>query len=229
MGLWVLPEIEKRRKYNTIVGDFLIRRIQIVFSHDRPFPKIRLNEEIKATARAKVNRDVKAGEALYEHDVDNVDDIRLTEEDPNCGHITLLIFKEKWYVSFDFRYNRKRVKDRLNAAKEFLESTRSNFAAVRFRPFFEDSFACAELLTEALLIQFSRPDTLRSHERRLETLQKWAELGNVKIEYSTLLKNLWSLRGSARYMSSTLFKKEKPKEYLDMLEEMYLFVESSIS
>lgn len=229
MDLWVLPEIEKRKKYGTIKDNFLLRRFQIVFSHDRPFPKARLNEEIKAVAIAKINRDVKAGEALYERDIDNVEDIKLTEDDPNSGHITFLLFKGSWYISFDFRYNRTRVKDRLNAAKEFLESSRVNFDASRFRPFFEASFACAELLTESLLIQFIRFDTLGDHKKRLENLSKWAELGNVKKEYPVLLKKLWRLRDSARYMSSTLFKKEKPKEYLDLLEEMYRFVENSIS
>lgn len=229
MELWVLPEIEKRKKQKRMDDNFRLRKIQIIFSHDRSFPKIRLNQEVKAIAKTKVNRKVEAGEAIYESDIENIEDIQLTYQDPNCAHITLLLFKGMWHVSFDFRYNRRRVKERLDAAKEFFESARENFEKNRLRPFFENSFACAELLTEALLIQFFKQSTLKTHDQRLEKIRDWAELGNVKEEFSNKLSKLFWLRSSARYMSTTEFKQENPKEYLDTLDEMYGFVEKSIS
>ncbi|MFH1325520.1 MAG: hypothetical protein ABIH49_01980, partial [archaeon] len=94
---------------------------------------------------------------------------------------------------------------------------------------FEDSFACAELLTMALLIQFRKQSTLKNHNQRLEGLKSWAELGNVKEKFSEKLSKLWGLRDSARYLSNTEFKKENPKEYLEVIEEMFSFVKESFS
>ena len=229
MELWVLPEIERRKKEKILGESFILTKAQILFSHDKSFPKIRLNQQVKAIAKSKANRDIKKGEIIYEKDIENIEDIKLTEQDPNYAHITLLLFKGKWFISFDFRYNKKRVKERLEASKEFLESTRENLEKNRLRPFFENSFACAELLTEALLIQFFKQSLLKGHGKRLDSIKAWAELGNVKEEFSDKLSKLWGLRDSARYMSSTEFKKENPKEYLDVLDEMYSFVEKSIS
>jgi len=229
MSLWILPEIERRKKENIIKEGFMLSKAQILFSHYRSYPKIRLNQQVKAIAKGKANRDIEKGEIVYEKDIQDIENIQLTEQDPNYSHITLLLFKGKWFISFDFRYNKKRVKERLDASKEFLESARENINKNRLRPFFENSFACAELLTEALLIQLFQQELLRSHKKRFNKIKAWAELGNVKEEYSDKLKKLWDLRGSARYMSSTEFKNENPKEYLDTLDEMYNFVEKSIS
>jgi len=206
----------------------ILRAAQIIFSHNYHFPKIRLNQQVKAIAKSKAKRDIEKGEIIYEKDVDNIEDIQLTDQDPNCAHITLLLFKGEWFVSFDFRYNKEMVKERLEAAKEFLESARENYEKDRLRPFYENSFACAELLTEALLIQFFKKSTLKSHEQRIEGMKGWAELGNVKEEFSDKLSKLEWLRDSARYLSSTEFKKENPKEYLDAIDDMYDFVEKSI-
>ena len=114
MELWVLPEIERRKKEKRLEEPFVLRTAQILFSHDKGTQKIRLNQEVKAVAKSKAKRDIKKGEIVYEKDIDNIEDIQLTEQDPNCAHITLVLFKGKWFVSFDFRYNKKqfRHKDR---------------------------------------------------------------------------------------------------------------------
>jgi uncharacterized protein (UPF0332 family) len=229
MELWVLPEIEKRKKENRLESPFVLRKVQILFSHHRTFPKIRLNQQVKAIAKGKATRNIEKGEIVYEKDIENIEDIKLTEQDPNYAHITLLLFKGKWHISFDFRYNRKRVRERLDASKEFLESARENLESKRLRPFFENLFACAELLTEALLIQFLKQSSLKGHKKRFDNIKAWAELGNVKKEFPDKLEKLWKLRDSARYMSSTEFKKENPQEYLGIVDEMYDFVKKSIS
>lgn len=225
--LWVLPEIEKRKKKGDIGDNFVLNKAQIVFSHDWDFPKIRLNEEVKAIVKSKVNRDVKAGETIYERDIDNIEDIQLTDQDPNCAHITLLLFKGNWNVSFDFRYNKDNAKEHLEAAKEFLDSVKDDFKNNRLRPLFEGSFACAELLTMALSMRFSKISTLGNHDARLDGIKKWAELGNVKNDFSKKLHKLSKLRYSARYLHTEEYKKENPKEYLDVLDEMYDFVDKS--
>ena len=64
MELWVLPEIERRRKEKILGESFILTKAQILFSHDKSFPKIRLNQQVKAIAKSKANRDIKKGEEI---------------------------------------------------------------------------------------------------------------------------------------------------------------------
>src|SRR3989344_6661483 len=179
MELWILPEIDRRKKVNGLSPNFILTKAQVIFSQDRNTPCVRLNDKVRAIAKAKINRQILKGELLYEHDIDEIENIELTNKDSNAGHITLLLFKNRWIISFDARYNKKRVKERLESAKEFYKSSKNNLENKRLRPFFENSFACAELLTEALLIQFFNKDFFKSHQSRFDKIKEWAELGNV--------------------------------------------------
>ena len=46
--IWIKPEIEKRKSLNRLPNDFKLRGAQIIFSLDRGWNKVRLNEEVKA-------------------------------------------------------------------------------------------------------------------------------------------------------------------------------------
>jgi len=229
MELWITPEIEKRKEVSRLPSDFKLRGAQIIFSQDRNFNRVRLNEEVKAIVEAKANRDIEAGEKIYESDFDEIKNIGLTDDDPNVAHITLLKLRNQWIISFDARYNKGRVKGYLEASKEFYDSSKDNLENKRLRPFYENMFACFELLTEALLIQFLHKNSLINHNSRLDYITNWAGLGNIDEKFSNTLKRLWKLRGSARYMDSTIFKNEDHKNYLKLSKELYDIVEKSIS
>lgn len=228
--LWINPEIEKRKSLNRLPNDFRLECAQIIFSLDRGGNKVRLNEEVKAIAKCKINCPKKEGELIYETDADKIESITLTDEDPNCAHITLLLFKTEWIISFDPRYNKQKVKDHIEASKEFLESAKENLKKNRLRPFFEDSFACAELSAKAILLQLPNKETIydKSHESRIEQFRNWVVLGNAKPEHSVVLEQLNRLRPSARYLCSNEYKKEDPQKIITTLEEMIQFSERSI-
>jgi len=59
-------------------------------------------------------------------------------------------------------------------------------------------------------------------------MKSWANLGNVKIEFSETLEKLWKLRSSARYLKSKEFEKEDRNRFVKILEEMFEFTERSI-
>lgn len=232
MDIWIIPEINKRKTENQLPKNFELKVAQIIFSLDRGWNKVRLNEEVKAIAICEKadSKKFTFGDLVYEHDVKNVKFIKLTDADPNCAHITLLSFKGKWIISFDFRYNKKRIQKHIEAAKEFYESAKDDLSNNRLRPFFENSFACAELLAKAVLLQLPDKRVVhgKSHDSRIKKFQNWADLGNVEITYSTTLSRLNSLRPSARYLCSTEFKNENPAEVLKILEEMINFAENII-
>ena len=180
---------------------------------------------IKAIAKCKVNKDKNKGDIIYEEDIENIESIELTNRDPNSAHVTLLLIKGRWIISFDFRYNKKRILEHIEASKEFLESAKDNLTQNRLRPFFEDSFACAELLAKSILLQLPDKKILygKDHASRINQFKNWASLGNVNQQHSDILERLKGLRSSARYLSSNEFKQENPKKVFSILEDMFLF------
>jgi len=227
---WITPEIEKRKNLNRLPNDFKLRSVQIIFSLDRGWNKVRLNEEVKAIARSKINRSIKKGETVYENDIDNIEKIELTDDDKNCAHITLLLFKNNWVVSFDFKYNKNRIKEHIDASKEFYESAKDSLGKDRLRPFFECAFASAELSAKAILLTLPDKNILygKNHEDRINQFKNWTELGNAPKEHSDVLTRLKSLRSSARYLCSTEFRKENSDKIVQTLKEMIEFAEKNI-
>ena len=156
MDIFVSPEIERRRKERRIKDGTIISKIQIVFSLKNGRNEVRLNEEVKAVARVKASKSINKGDIVYENDLDNIQSIELTDEDSNCAHITLLLFKNNWIISFDFRYNKDISREHIEASKEFYESAKNNLEYERLRPFFENAFSSAELSAKSILL--SLPD-----------------------------------------------------------------------
>lgn len=227
---WIVPEIEKRKKLNRLPANFKLKSVQVIFSLDRGWNKVRLNEEVKAIAKSKINRPITRDEAVYENDIANIENIELTDDDKNCAHITLLLFKNNWIVSFDFKYNKNRVKEHIEASKEFYESAKNNLEQNRLRPFFECAFASAELSAKAILLTLPDKNILygKNHENRIKQFKNWAELGNAPKEHSNALIKLSSLRSSARYLCSTEYLKENPHDILKTLNKMIEFAQKSI-
>jgi uncharacterized protein (UPF0332 family) len=230
MDIFITPEIERRRKEGSIKDGIIVSKMQIVFSLDTGKNEVRLNEEVKAIASAKANRSIQKGEIVYETDIDDIEKIELTDEDLNCGHITLLLFKNNWTISFDFRYNKERVKAHIEASKEFYESAINSLDNNRLRPFYENAFASAELSAKSFLLTIPDKKILegKNHGDRINKFENHAKLGNVKMEFSTTLSGLKDLRDSARYLSSDKFKEENPQKIKTIIEEMIVFAEDSI-
>ncbi|MDP2926459.1 MAG: HEPN domain-containing protein [Nanoarchaeota archaeon] len=231
MSLWVEPEINKRKSLDRLPKDFNLRAAQVIFSLDRGWNKVRLNDEVKAEAKVKLNASKNKGDPIYEQEIEHIESIKLTNEDPNCAHLTLLRIKDKWILSFDFTYNQKRIKEHIEAAKEFLDSAKDNLVKNRLRPFFENSFACSELLAKSILLQLPNKKILygTNHDERINEFKNWAVLGNVEIKHSALLERLNSLRPSARYLCSTEFKEEDILKIIKNLEELMQFAERIVN
>jgi len=230
MDIFVVPEIEKRRKEGKISEGSVISKMQIIFSLDEGKNKVRLNDEVKAIVTGKANKSINKGDVVYEGDIDNIEKIELTNKDINCAHITLLLFKNNWIISFDFRYNKERIKEHIEASKEFYESVLDNLDKNRLRPFYENAFASAELSAKSVLLALPDKKILegKNHKERLQKFKNWAELGNVKMEFSTTLSGLSNLRDSARYLSSYDFKKENPNKIKVILKKMIDVAEKNI-
>jgi hypothetical protein len=229
--LWINPEIEKRKKEGTLSKNFELRVAQVLFLGYAKM-EVKLNEEVKAVMKTKLNRAVKQGDAIYFSDIEGVESIDVSEFYPDAGHITILFYKDHIVFSFDTRYNKRKISQVLDAAKEFYGSASDNLNKNRLRPFFDDSFSCVELCATAILLIV--PDDLLlsfkgGHPHRYKRLVGWTELGNSKPEYLSLFEKLKECRSSARYLEGNKFQKENPEDILKILKEMLDFAAEKIS
>ncbi len=225
MNLFIIPEIEKRKKEGKINESFILRSGQIVLSRDNG-NSVRLNEEVKAIAKSIAAKPIKKNDLVFEEDIKNIEEVKLTEEDKNCAHITLLRFRDKWLIFTDFRYDKEDSNEHISASKEFYESALENLKNKRLRPFYENAFASAELSTKASLMLFIDKKNLNNHSNRTKHLEKWADLGNIPKSFSDILKKLaTNLRYSARYLEGDDYKRENPEEIATTIKEMIEFAE----
>jgi HEPN domain-containing protein len=228
MDIFIIPEIERRKKDGRIKENFILRAGQIVLSRDKG-NSVRLNEEVKAIAKSIAAKSIKKNQLVFEDDIKNIEKVELIGEDKNYAHITLLLFKNKWLIFTDFRYDMEDSSQHLHASKEFYNSAIENLKNKRLRPFYENSFAAAELSTKASLMLFVDKKNLNNHENRTKNLEKWAELGNIpKIFSDTLKKLATSIRYSARYLQGEDFKTEDPNKIITIIKEMIDFAEKGI-
>jgi len=230
MDMFIIPEIERRKKMDKLRSNFVLEKAQIIFSLRSGRNYVRLNKDVKLIIKCKVNKSINKGDIVHENDVDQIESVNLTKRDSDYGHITLFLFKGNWIVSFDFRYNKKKSQEHIEASKEFYESAKENLKKKRLRPFFENAFASAELSAKSILLSLPDKKILEgtNHQDRISTFKNWANLGNVKIYFSTTLSKLNSLRSSARYLASNDFKKEDMNKILLTIGEMIKFAEDSI-
>jgi hypothetical protein len=212
MDLWVVPEIERRRASGVINGEFVLSQVQVVFPSplDDRHNVVRLNDEVKAQARVKVNREVAQGELVYESDVAEMDIILMADEDePNSGHLTMIRIGQSWHIGFDFRRDKKRSQDYLQRAQEFLTAARLCFRRRLTAAGVDNLYSAAELAAKAELLLFiaylpGNARTLKDHGFVRGRYGRWTGLGNAPKDANSALTKLSGLRPKARYVEGEL-------------------------
>ena len=222
--LWINPEIERRREAGRLPNDFAIRSAQVIMNLDADAPEVRFNEEVKVLAEAEWAREVEYGEDVTEADVDSIRELVLTDHDPNAGHLTMVLFKGRWIIAFDFRYNATRVAATLNAAREFLDGATFALDQHHMRHFVDTLFSATELMAKGMLLMNADKDLLKSkkHEiirNKFNLTGKW---GHTDPRYVKLLNRLQDLRGSARYLDKDFtLSIEEASDMLSTAEDMF--------
>ena len=220
--IWINPEAIKRQKRGWKEKKIWAAQI-ILFATRKPL--VRLNEQVGLKIKTEEGLIVE-GIDITKTDAKKTKELILNDPVKDTANVYLILFKQNWVVKFDFRYYRDTAKEHVNVAKEFFESAEENLDKKRFRPFYEECWAVAELLSACnfLLTGFKYDN----HHKNIEYMKSWANLGNVKIEFSETLEKLWKLRSSARYLKSKEFEKEDRNRFVKILEEMFEFTERSI-
>ena len=228
--LWINPEIERRRAAGRLPDDFAIRSAQVIMNLGADAPEVRFNEEVKVLAEAEWAREVEYVEDVTEADVDSIRELVLTDHDPNAGHLTMVLFKGRWIIAFDFRYNATRVTATLNAAREFLDVATFALDQHQMRAFADNLFSAAELMAKGVLLMDADKDLLKSKKHtfissRFNLSGKW---GHTDPRYVKLLNRLQDLRGSARYLDKEFtLSAEEASDMLGTAEDMFEVLSNS--
>ncbi|AKU95762.1 hypothetical protein AKJ09_02426 [Labilithrix luteola] len=203
--LWVTPEIERRKNAGTLPGDFDLRGAQVIMNVGEP-NIVRLNDEVRAVMITKLKGGsvgLQNGDPVYWDQIEGIDEIHLTDQDPNAGHVTILRVGSGWAINFDFRYNASRVRELLDAANEFFEAAESARFKNHQRAFMENLFAATELTAHARLM-FEPDERIlgsKKHSFIAAKINHHGHMGNVDRAFVALLNDLIRQRGTARYVA----------------------------
>ncbi len=222
----VNPELERRKNEEKIQDNFDLTSAQILFCGDGRSPAVRINSEVKAivSAKKKIGVSKKKGEPIYEDELLGIKEIKLTDDDdPNCGHATLLRLHNVWFIFFDFRYNKARSLKHLKAAEEFYETADFAFNNGYWNAFADNLFSATELIVKSTLLSFADRKFVKKtrHKDIKSKYNGFAKLGNVKPTHNKTFNKLYGLRAQARYLKKEVsFSEEEGRELLDIVKEM---------
>lgn len=203
MGLFFLPEIERRRTEGSLPTNFVLVAAQaIIFPDGRP-QVIRLNDEVSIEVIIKKGVDMNVAdfwplraevEGMMLREVDHLD----------CGHVTIVHFRDGFQLSFDFQYNKKICRQHLLVAKEFLNTAKIALDNCWNNSFIDNAFSSAELMAKAnLLIEGHKFIGGQSSHKTIKSAYnlrfKNSEM-DFEVERRKLFNRLSDARKSARYL-----------------------------
>lgn len=226
MDVFITPEVQRRQETGELDKPLDLRAAQIIFFPDGKKPVVRINSEVKAIGKVKLKQGIskKAGEDIFEHEVEGLKEINLTEnDDPDCAHATLRRIGNSWIIAFDFRYNKALSRKHLEMAKQFCEAAEFSFNQRNWAPFIDNLFSAAELTAKSTLL--SMPDSKFREKTGHKGIQmkynRFADLGNVEPVYRETFNKLSGLRNRARYLKGDItISEDEARNLLDIVEKM---------
>lgn len=211
---WVNPEVERRG-----VERFNLRSAQIIFCIGSS-PMVRLNEEVKVIAAAKLNKSVKKGETIFEGDIDSIEKLNLVEDEKDFGHITIVLHRGVWVISFSFNYDVTKTQMFMKIGDDFLMSAIKDMEFKNWRPMLENLSIAAENFAKARL--FLLPDDIvrksRTHQGLQGRVNIHARNETISASFKDAFNELLHTRDKARYELDFSFDESKAGKYIEVIE-----------
>lgn len=225
VSIFVTPEVMKRQEVGLLPKPLDLRAAQVLIYPDGRPVVVRINEEVQVMAemRTKTGVSHKAGDPVYEHELEWIGNFRLIEDDdPNCGFIVLVKLHNQWLGSFSFIYNTAAAQQHLNVARQFFETAK--FAADnKFWGVFVDTlFSASELAVKAFMMTV-HPELrgAKKHTRLHSVFNRFANMGNVDPDFQKAFNKLCNLRPNGRYLEANVdFTDDEAAEVLQIVQRM---------
>jgi len=112
----------------------------------------------------------------------------------------LLKINGKWYNAFDFIYNSKIAKIKLEESENFFHAAKSSYSEKRWAPMVDALYSATELAIQArmLLMHFGKFSIRQSHQNTKEIFSSYTKAGNL------YLGIFWTTLGFGLFLASTL-------------------------
>ena len=174
----------------------------------------------------KLESPVEAGDPVHSNQLVGIEAFELDEEDNDHGHATVISIHDKWFISFNFIYNKRASQEYLSAAKEFLHAAKSSLKEHHLRACVDNLHSASELAAKAYLL--GRPDKsiieAKSHDVVHRKINSERIRENVDDSHIDAFNKLRNLRASARYLRSEFVAESQEIE--NMLNEVEEFIEN---
>lgn len=126
----------------------------------------------------------------------------------NCGHSTLILFKDGYQLTFDFQYNKQLCNQHLSVAKEFVEVSKYALEKNLISAFVDNCFSAIELLAKTNLFLESNQSiigktTHKTVKAEFNKRFKNSEV-DIEIERREAFNKLSDIRSKARYLDGTI-------------------------
>jgi uncharacterized protein (UPF0332 family) len=234
MDLFVNPEVRKRQDAGELPKPLDLRAAQIIFFADGRKPQVRINKEIRAIAKVKFKEGISKnpGEPVFAHEIEDLAEINLTgDDDPDCGHATLIKINDRWTIAFDFRYYKGLSRNHIKTASEFYEAAEFSYSKKNWSAFVDNLFSCAELSAKVVLLTFLSPGLVRKATHKLiqQRYNGFADLGNVDETHRSVLNKLSGWRTNARYLKGRVpVSEDEAVELLNKVKDMLKYAKGNI-
>lgn len=207
MNLFFEPEIRDRKKQGRIGEDFKLIAAQALFFPDGKPQIIRLNEEV--SVQVKLKKGVDSTVDGFWPSKDDVEYIRPNEKQYlNCGHVTLLLLKDAYQLTFDFQYNKKACEEHLLIAKQFLATSKYALENNHLVAFIDNSFSTIELLAKIdLLLATDKNVSGKTNHKAIQSAfnkrhkKPFSEFEEIQ---RNIFNKLFTARNKARYLHGTI-------------------------
>ena len=210
METWIVPSVEDRQEKGELDKPLRLGMAQIVFKPDGGKPIVRINSEVKGRAVVKIpdhaERGVDAGDPVTWEHMEGIQSFELDEEEMDYGHATLILVSKKWFISFNFIYNKALSKRHIAAAEEFLEAARESSSKRHFLACIDNLHSASELAAKAYLMGKPNKKIMKSksHDPIHTKINFERKLGNVNKSHVDTFNRLKNLRAPARYLHGDL-------------------------
>lgn len=234
MELYINPEVNRRQEAGELPKPLDLRAAQIIFFSDDRKTLVRINEEIKTIAKVKFKQGISkvVGEPIFQHEIEGLEEINLTEDDdPDCGHATLIKINGRWTIAFDFRYNKGLSHSHIKTASEFYEAAEFSLAKKNWSASIDNLFNCAELSAKVILMTSPEPGFIKKAKHKLiqSKYNQFADLGNVNETHRNALNKLSGWRISARYLKGNIsIPEDEANRLLTVVKDMLEYAKNYI-
>ncbi|MCM5530103.1 hypothetical protein [Parasegetibacter sp. NRK P23] len=224
--LFFNPEIARRRDQDLLPNDFTLMAAQaILFPDGRPHI-VRLNDEVSVDVKLKQNTNHDLEE--FWPSSEDVEDVNLNEQDfLNCGHVTMILLKDGFYLSFDFIYNKQICTEHLAVANQFLQTSKFALGNDFVFSFIDNSFSAIELLAKVnLLAEANQNMSLKTSHKSIKSAFN-SRYRNAHVQFDIdrreIFNRLSDARKAARYLEGEItFDKSETESICKTIERMYI-------